>query len=80
MREFLTGLIFLGILIFLFIGIIKYNENQSIKPIRNLSYESNEEIKPYIDKFFRDLNNHGIYPVIPKDFVFKFSDLMMMIE
>ncbi len=75
MREFLTGLIFLGVLIFLFFGIIKFSQNMSIQPIRNLSYETNEDLKPYIDKFFRDLNNHGINYVIPQDFVVKFSDL-----
>ncbi len=53
----------------------KFTSNNDIKPVRNLAYESNEELKPYINKFFRDLNNHGINKSIPKDFIFKFSDL-----
>ena len=75
MRRFITGLTLLTVLIVLFYGLIKFTKNETIEPIRNLSYETNEELKPYIDKFFRDLNNHGLNRVIPQDFVVKFSDL-----
>jgi len=44
-----------------FYGINTSSENKNIGRIRELSYESNEELKPYIDKFFRDLNNHQIF-------------------
>lgn len=75
MKEFLIGSTFLTVLTLFIYGLIKYSEIDEIKPISDLSYKSNEELKPYIDKFFRDLNNYGINYVIPKDFVVKFSDL-----
>lgn len=75
MKElFKIGFIFI-FTISIFIGVKIFQKNKNSEDIRNLSYDSNEEIKPYIDKFFRDLNNHGLTPVIPQDFIVKFSDL-----
>jgi hypothetical protein len=75
MKKFITILISIVVTTILIFGLFNISENKTIEPVRNLSYESNEEIKPYIDKFFRDLNNHGLTPVIPQDFIVKFSDL-----
>ena len=75
MKVFIIGLVCLIVTIILIFWTIKFAENKTIEPIRKLSFESNDEIKPYIDKFFRDLSNHSITPIIPKDFVVKFSDL-----
>ena len=75
MKElFKIGFIFI-FTISIFIGVKIFQKNKNSEDIRELSYDSNEEIKPYIDKFFRDLNNHGLTPVIPQDFIVKFSDL-----
>tara|TARA_B110000037_G_scaffold5899_1_gene6334 strand:- start:758 stop:1267 length:510 start_codon:yes stop_codon:yes gene_type:complete len=71
---FKIGFIFI-FTISIFIGVKIFQKNKNSEDIRELSYDSNEEIKPYIDKFFRDLNNHGLTPVIPQDFIVKFSDL-----
>ena len=75
MREFYIGIIFLGLIVIMIFGLIKFSEYNSVKPIRNLSYESNEELKPYIDKFFRDLDNNNVPYIIPQNFIVKFSDL-----
>ena len=58
MKEFIIGLVCLIVTIILIFWTIKFAENKTIEPIRKLSFESNDEIKPYIDKFFRDLSNH----------------------
>ena len=75
MKEFFIGIIFLGLIVIVFFGLIKFSEYNSVEPIRNLSYKSNEELKPYIDKFFRDLDNNNISYTIPQNFTVKFSDL-----
>ena len=75
MKEFFIGIIFLGLIVILFFGLIKLSEYNSVEPIRSLSYESNEELKPYIDKFFRDLDNNNVPYIIPQNFIVKFSDL-----
>lgn len=75
MREFYIGIIFLGLILIMIFGSIKFSGYNSVKPIRNLSYESNEELKPYIDKFFRDLDNNNVPYIIPQNFIVKFSDL-----
>ena len=75
MKEFFVGIIFLVVISIFVFGLVKFSEDKTIDPIRNLSYESNEEFKSYVDKFFRDLDNNNVRYVIPQDFVIKFSDL-----
>lgn len=71
-KLILISLVLMTISIF---GLFNVLENKTIETVRSLSYDSNEEIKPYVDKFLRDLKNYGLTPEIPKDFTVKFSDL-----
>jgi len=75
MKEYKVLLPLVALIIAMFFLVEKFTINNPIQPARNLSYESSEELKPYIDKFFRDLNNYGINKSIPQDFILKFSDL-----
>ena len=43
--------------------------------VNNQDHNISKEFKPYIEKFFRDLNNHGIFPARPLNFIMKFSSL-----
>ena len=77
MKKYIVGVLFFFIV---FSIIIIFNSNilatkSYTKPPQELIYDSDTELKPYIDKFFRDLNNYNIYPVIPKNFTVKLSDL-----
>ena len=70
MKKYIVGVLFFFLV---FSIIIIFNSNilatkSYTKPPQELIYESDTELKPYIDKFFRDLNNYNIYPVIPKNF------------
>lgn len=57
------------------VGLIKNPDYFSKNYASKQKNEISKELNPYIDKFFRDLNNHGIYPVIPTKFIMKFSSL-----
>ena len=75
MRKFFRGISFISIVIILFIGLIKFPEDGLISSVKDSTYEVPKELKTYVDKFFRDLNNYGIYPAKPQNFVMKFSNL-----
>ena len=76
MREFILGILSIIFVIYL---TEYFNNSEPISPnsFNDSSYDYyvDDEFKIYVDKFFRDLNNHGHYPVIPNDFSIKFSNL-----
>lgn len=50
------------------------------KQIVENSYETNEDFQMYVDKFYRDLEVHGIYPVKPKIQIIKFSRMDQLMD
>ena len=60
-----------------FFGFLIINNNQSgeIKLIRECAYESDTDFDFYVDKFYRDLEFFGLYPVKPKKTIIKLADL-----
>lgn len=63
-------------ILFLLLIIPLISFGQSVSEQRQLliseSFES-DEFEMYIDKFYRDLNTYGMYPVRPKNIIIKFS-------
>jgi len=64
-----------AVILVMLVGLIRQHGYSSKNYVKTQEYETSKELKPYIDKFFRDLNSHGIYPAIPTKFIMKFSSL-----
>ena len=56
----------------LFILIISCSSDQNYNDIIEKSFDS-DEFDVYVDKFYRDVNNYGFYPVKPEKLIIKFS-------
>lgn len=70
----------IGILIGIILFIIIFKKLNNTKDVDyNLivenSYNSEEDFKMYVDKFYRDINYYGIYPKKPKKIIVKLSRL-----
>lgn len=67
----------LGFILITSIFILNKNQsNESLhKMIVNNSFEGNENFNFYVEKFYRDLNYHGIRPKKPDKIIIKFSKL-----
>ena len=75
MKEFKIGIIFLLVLFLSYYLIISYNST-NYDSIKEVNYEINDpEIKIIVDKFYRDLNNFNVFPVISKEFKVKLTYL-----
>jgi len=59
-------------ILILFILIISCSSNQNYNDIIEKSFDS-DEFDVYVDKFYRDVNNYGFYPVKPEKLIIKFS-------
>ena len=68
-----VGLLAISIVLFL---LNKRTSNIALyNSIVENSFESNETFDSYIEKFYRDLEYHGIYPKRPKTSIIRFSKL-----
>ena len=68
----------IGVIFFIgFFGFLIINNNQSgeLKLIRESAYESDTDFDFYVDKFYRDLEFFGLYPVKPKTTIIKLAHL-----
>lgn len=75
MKEFKIGITFLTVLGVLYFTIVNSSVTDISEPI-NLTYDvKDKEIKHIVDKFFRDLNNHGINPIISEKFIVDLKNL-----
>lgn len=59
----------------------KHNKEAKLyRQIVNSSYSSDEDFMIYVDKFYRDVEFHGIFAVRPSTIIIKFAKLEQMIE
>jgi len=71
----------IGSVLILFISILAYSifQNKSEENFKNeiaaSSYESDENFEMYVEKFYRDLEYHGIFPKKPKKKIIRLSRL-----
>jgi hypothetical protein len=68
-----------GVIIFLVVVsrfvISERSENELYRQIVADSYDGDEDFEMYLNKFYRDLEYHGIYPKKPLKTIIKFSEL-----
>lgn len=80
-KKWFNNKLIIGIILIVFFSILIFylSELQSkvkfYKTVVANSYESNENFELYVDNFYRDLENYGIYPQKPKNIIIKFSKL-----
>jgi len=59
-------------ILILFFLIVSCFSNQNYNDVVEKSFDS-DEFDMYVDKFYRDVNNYGFYPVKPEKIIIKFS-------
>ncbi|PKP60434.1 hypothetical protein CVT91_05190 [Candidatus Atribacteria bacterium HGW-Atribacteria-1] len=78
-RNFKKVIIIISILtIVLLFGYFAYNKQQDIKLYQEItasSYDTEVDFEFYVDKFYRDIGNYGIFPKKPKKTIIKFAKL-----
>lgn len=71
-------LIIVSLIVILIFG-IKMSQNKEnyelYKSVEESSYSTDESFQMYVDKFYRDLEVHGIFPKRPEKLIIKFSKL-----
>lgn len=73
--------VFVGVLLFVFIVFMvnylmrEFSHDRVIESVVNSSWAGQEDFDVYVDKFYRDINAYGIYPVRPEKIVVRFSPL-----
>lgn len=72
-------LLLLFLLVFTSYTLLKFfkykSEGDNYNQIALNSYETDENFEIYVEKFYRDLAYHGLYPPRPKNLIIKFSEL-----
>jgi hypothetical protein len=76
-KNFLLPTIIFTIIILLlsYSAFLHYKNEAIYKRIVASSYETNENFDFYVDKFYRDIEDYGIYPQKPKIRIIKFANL-----
>ena len=79
-KEVIIVLAFIIVIfsIWVFVRKKEPKEIDNYSEIVNGSYDSDEDFSMYVDKFYRDLEILGIYPVKPNKVIIKFSNLDKM--
>ena len=75
MKEFKIGITFLTVIGVLYFTIVNSSVTDISEPLNLIYKVEDKEVKYIVDKFFRDLNNHGLNPVISEKFIIELKSL-----